>query len=66
MNNPIRSPRHTRPTKGVLYVRTIPSAVKSLFKGVCARRGDDMGTVIASLMQLYIKDPNCVKVPKKK
>jgi len=47
----------TRPTKGVLYVRGIPTPVKSLFKATCARRGEDMSKVIQKLMSAYVENP---------
>lgn len=57
---------HKRNTKGVLYIRTISPAVKSLFKSVCVRRGDEMGPVVEALMTLYVKDPAVVRVKKKR
>ena len=62
----VRTSGNYRPTKGVLYLRGIPSAVKTLFKSVCVRRGDNMTDVIAALMHLYVEKPDVVRVPKRR
>lgn len=63
--NRVRKPA-PRASKGVLYFRNISPHVKSLFKSVAYRRGDNMNDVVQALMELYVKDPACVKIPKRR
>lgn len=47
-------------TRGCLFVRRLPEGVKNHFKGVCARRNQNMRDVIAALMRLYIDRPEAI------
>lgn len=53
-------PKSRRETKGVLFVRNLPAAVKNKFASVCRLHEDKMQDVIEALMRLYNSKPECV------
>lgn len=50
------------PTKGVLYVRSLPPRLRQIFRAVCYRRGYSMTRVVAALMRFYVDHPEMIQV----
>lgn len=48
-------------TRAVLFIRNLPTAVKTAFKSTCARRGDPMVLVTEALMRLYAAQPELIE-----
>jgi tRNA uridine 5-carbamoylmethylation protein Kti12 len=58
--------QQARRTKGVLYLRKLPAALKLEFKATTARRQETMEEVINELIRKYVADPGCVTKWRKK
>lgn len=52
--------------KGVLYIRGIPPALKSMFKSECVRRGLQMEDVIPTLLEAFLADPTKFPIRKRR
>lgn len=58
---PVRlTAKEARRTKGVLYLRKLPTVLKLEFKSITARRQETMEEVINELIRKYVADPGCV------
>lgn len=55
-----RDERDHRNSKGVLYIRNLPAAVKTRFAANCRLHEDSMQDVIQALMRLYNHNPDCI------